>query len=49
MYKLKKGAQSLTELNETSGGATAFHKCTTQVLAWQSDGKCLRIKPEVEG
>jgi hypothetical protein len=49
MYKLKKGAQTLTELNETSGGATAFHKCATQVLAWQSDGKCLRIKPEVEG
>ena len=34
-YDLQNGAQSLTDLNETPGGSTAFHKCanTTIVVA----------------
>jgi hypothetical protein len=49
MYQLGKGAQTLTELNETSGGATAFHKCATQVLSWRSNGKKLAINYEFDG
>ena len=43
LYNLNKGAQSLTNLNETSGGSTAFHKCATQLLTWISDRKKLVI------
>jgi hypothetical protein len=48
MYRLERGAQSLTDLNDTSGGATAFHKCATQLLGWRSDGKRLVIPEESE-
>jgi hypothetical protein len=48
MYSLERGAQSLTDLNDTSGGATAFHKCATQLLGWRSDGRRLVIRESSE-
>jgi hypothetical protein len=47
-YRLERRAQSLTDLNDTSGGATAFHKCATQLLSWRSDGKRLVINDNSE-
>jgi hypothetical protein len=34
MYQLQKGSQILTDLNETPGGSTAFHKCATALMSW---------------
>jgi hypothetical protein len=48
LYRLERGAQSLTDLNDTSGGATAFHKCATQLLSWRSDGRRLVINDNSE-
>eukprot|EP00956_Cyclotella_meneghiniana_P006228 scaffold8104_cov47-Cyclotella_meneghiniana.AAC.6 len=38
MYDLQQCAQGLTNLNEVSGGSTAFHKCACQILMWKSNG-----------
>eukprot|EP00956_Cyclotella_meneghiniana_P033092 scaffold93176_cov89-Cyclotella_meneghiniana.AAC.1 len=49
MYDLQVRAQGLTDLNEVSGGSTAFHKCACQLLSWRSTGKTLEINYDMEG
>jgi hypothetical protein len=48
MYQLQKGAQILTNLNETSGGSTAFHKCATQLLSWRPTRDFLEINYDID-
>ena len=36
LYQLKSGAQSLTDLQDVSGGAMAFYKCFIQLMAWKN-------------
>ena len=48
MYQLQKGSQTLTDLNETSGGSTAFHKCATQLLSWIATQDSLEIDKDIE-
>ena len=43
LYQLQKGSQTLTDLNETAGGSTAFHKCATQLLKWKVGRRSLEI------
>eukprot|EP00956_Cyclotella_meneghiniana_P006230 scaffold8106_cov56-Cyclotella_meneghiniana.AAC.2 len=47
MYDLQERAQGLTNLNEVSGGSTAFHKCACQILMWKSNGVTLEINEEI--
>eukprot|EP00956_Cyclotella_meneghiniana_P004437 scaffold5449_cov52-Cyclotella_meneghiniana.AAC.5 len=49
MYDLQVRAQGLTDLNEVSGGSTAFHKCACQLLSWRSTGRTLEINYDMEG
>ena len=48
MYQLQKGSQILTDLNETSGGSTAFHKCTTQLMSWVATPEFLEIDKNID-
>ena len=43
MFHLQVGSQALTNLNETTGGSTAFHKCATQLLSWLANSERLVI------
>jgi hypothetical protein len=47
-HDLQNGAQSLTDLNETPGGSTAFHKCATQLLSWYATGDNLKIEYNIK-
>ena len=47
-YQLQKGSQSLTDLNETSGGSTAFHKCAVQLLRWKQGRRTLEINYDMD-
>ena len=47
MYDLQQRAQGLTNLNEVSGGSTAFHKCACQILMWKSNGLTLEINEDI--
>jgi hypothetical protein len=47
-YDLQHGAQTLTDLNETPGGSTAFHKCATQLLTWHATRDTLKIEYNID-
>jgi hypothetical protein len=47
MYKLERGSQALTNLNEVPGGSTAFHKCAVFLLAWTTGPKTLEIRRDL--
>jgi hypothetical protein len=47
-YTLQQGAQTLTDLNETPGGSTAFHKCATQLLTWYTTRDSLKINYDID-
>jgi hypothetical protein len=46
LYKLKLGAQSLTDLQDVSGGAMAFYKCFIQLMAWKNGPNRLELRRE---
>jgi hypothetical protein len=47
MYKLERGSQALTNLNEVPGGSTAFHKCAVFLLSWTTGPKTLEIRRDL--
>jgi hypothetical protein len=47
-YNLQRGAQTLTDLNKTPGGSTAFHKCATQLLTWHAARDTLKIEYNID-
>jgi hypothetical protein len=47
MYRLERGSQALTNLNEVPGGSTAFHKCAVFLLSWVTGPKTLEIRRDL--
>ncbi len=48
LHDLKEGAQSLTDLQDVSGGAMAFYKCFIQLMAWQAGSNTLELKTQFD-
>ena len=48
LHDLKEGAQSLTDLQDVSGGAMAFYKCFIQLMAWKAGNNTLELRTQFD-